>query len=124
MRPVQQQFLRGVASGAIIVIAIIVIATMLSRAIERPVAALSRAAESAAGGTFESVTAEGPREIASSRMRSTPCSPAGWLRRRSGRLSPSDCCSSRKRNARRIARELHDDLGQALTALKMDVAAW
>ncbi|HEX7680201.1 MAG TPA: ATP-binding protein [Thermoanaerobaculia bacterium] len=121
MRPVQQQFLRGVAGGAIIVIAIIVIATMLSRAIERPVAALSHAAESAAGGTFESVTAEGPREIAQLADAFN-----AMLARRLASEKERKALSERlllvqEEERTRIARELHDDLGQALTALKMDV---
>jgi signal transduction histidine kinase len=121
MRPVQQQFLRGVAGGAIIVIAIIIIATMLSRAIERPVAALSRAAEAAAGGAFESVTAAGPREIARladafNEMLARRLDSEKELRALSERL-----LLVQEEERTRIARELHDDLGQALTALKMDV---
>jgi signal transduction histidine kinase len=121
MKPVQQQFLRGVGGGAIIVIAIIVIATMLSRAIERPVAALSRAAESAAGGAFESVTAAGPREIAQladafNEMLARRLDSEQELRALSERL-----LLVQEEERTRIARELHDDLGQSLTALKMDV---
>jgi signal transduction histidine kinase len=121
MRPVQQQFLRGVGGGAIIVIAIIIIATMLSRAIERPVAALSRAAGAAAGGAFESVTAAGPREIARladafNEMLARRLDSEKELRALSERL-----LLVQEEERTRIARELHDDLGQALTALKMDV---
>jgi signal transduction histidine kinase len=121
MRPVQREFLRGVAGGAIIVIAIIIIATMLSRAIERPVAALSRAAEAAAGGAFESVTAAGPREIARladafNEMLARRLDSEKELRALSERL-----LLVQEEERTRIARELHDDLGQALTALKMDV---
>lgn len=121
MRPVQQQFLRGVAGGAIIVIAIIIIATMLSRAIERPVAALSRAAEAAADGAFESVTAAGPREIAQladtfNAMLARRLEGERELKALSERL-----LLVQEEERTRIARELHDDLGQALTALKMDV---
>ncbi|HXA20387.1 MAG TPA: ATP-binding protein [Thermoanaerobaculia bacterium] len=121
MRPVQQQFLRGVAGGAVIVIAIIIIATMISRAIERPVAALSRAAEAAAHGAFESVTAAGPREIAQlaetfNVMLARRLEGEQELRALSERL-----LLVQEEERTRIARELHDDLGQALTALKMDV---
>jgi len=121
MRPVQHEFLRGIAGGAIIVIAIIVIATMLSRAIERPVGALSRAAEAAAGGAFESVAAAGPREIAQlanafNTMLARRLDSEKELRALSERL-----LLVQEEERTRIAREIHDDLGQALTALKMDV---
>jgi signal transduction histidine kinase len=121
MRPVQREFLRGVGGGAIILIAIIVIATMLSRAIERPVAALSRAAEAAAGGAFERVTAAGPREIAQladafNAMLARRRESERELRALSDRL-----LLVQEEERTRIARELHDDLGQSLTALKMDV---
>lgn len=121
MHPVQHDFLQGVAGGAIIVMAIIIIATMLSRAIERPVAALSRAAEVAAGGAFERVTAAGPREIsqladAFNAMLARRLDSEEELRALSERL-----LLVQEEERTRIARELHDDLGQSLTALKMDV---
>lgn len=121
MKPVQQQFLRGVAGGAIIVIAIIIIATMLSRAIERPVAALSRAAEAAAGGAFESVTAEGPREIAQLADAFNAMLARRLASEKERRALSERLLLVQEEERTRIARELHDDLGQALTALKMDV---
>jgi signal transduction histidine kinase len=121
MQPVRRSFLRGVAGGAIIVVAVIIIATMLSRAIERPVAALSRAAEAATGGSFESVTAAGPREIAQladtfNAMLARRLEGERELKALSERL-----LLVQEEERTRIARELHDDLGQSLTALKMDV---
>jgi signal transduction histidine kinase len=121
MQPVRRSFQRGVAGGVIIVVAIIVIATMLSRAIERPVAALSRAAEAATGGSFESVTAAGPREIAQlaetfNAMISRRLEGERELKALSERL-----LLVQEEERTRIARELHDDLGQSLTALKMDI---
>ena len=128
MEEVRQTFVRGIAGGIIILIVIIIVATMLSRAIERPVAALSRAAEGAAAGAYSQVAEEGPREIA--QLANTF---NAMLRRRleSERKLQEDerelkALSERmllvqEEERTRIARELHDDLGQALTALKMDV---
>ncbi|MGA8808531.1 MAG: ATP-binding protein [Thermoanaerobaculia bacterium] len=128
MEEVRQTFVRGVAGGSIILIVIIIVATMLSRAIERPVAALSRAAEGAAAGAYSQVAEEGPREIA--QLANTFNT---MLRRRlesEQRLLEDErelkALSERmllvqEEERTRIARELHDDLGQALTALKMDV---
>jgi signal transduction histidine kinase len=128
MEEVRQTFVRGVGGGAIILIAVIIIATILSRAIERPVAALSRAAEGAAAGAYSQVAEEGPREIAQ-----LANSFNTMLRRRlesEQRLLEDErelkALSERmllvqEEERTRIARELHDDLGQALTALKMDV---
>jgi signal transduction histidine kinase len=121
MQPVQQTFARGVAGGAIILIAIIVIGTMLSRTIERPVAALSRAADAAAGGAYTKVAVEGPREIAHladafNTMLERRLEAEGRLKALSERL-----LFVQEEERSRIARELHDDLGQSLTALKMDV---
>src|SRR3954471_24971427 len=64
MQPVRQMFIRGAAGGAIIIILVLGLAVLLARAVERPVAALSGAAESAAAGAFGQVTVAGPREIA------------------------------------------------------------
>jgi signal transduction histidine kinase len=128
MEDVRQTFGRGIAGGIVILIAVIIIATMLSRAIERPVAALSRAAEGAAAGAYSQVAAEGPREIAQ-----LADSFNTMLRRRleaERRLLEDEremkALSERlllvqEEERTKIARELHDDLGQALTALKMDV---
>jgi signal transduction histidine kinase len=128
MEKVRRTFVRGIAGGVIILVAMIIVATMLSRAIERPVAALSRAAEGAAAGAYSQVAEEGPREIAQ-----LANSFNTMLRRRleaERRLLEDEremkALSERlllvqEEERTKIARELHDDLGQALTALKMDV---
>jgi signal transduction histidine kinase len=118
---VREMFVNGVAGGTIIIILVIVIALMLARAVERPVAALSRAAEAAAGGTFENVAAAGPREIAQlaetfNNMLARRLEGERELKALSERL-----LLVQEEERTRIARELHDDLGQALTALKMDI---
>jgi signal transduction histidine kinase len=118
---VREIFVNGVAGGTVIILVVIVIALMLARAVERPVAALSRAAEAAAGGAFEGVTAAGPREIAQladtfNAMLTRRLEVERELKALSERL-----LLVQEEERTRIARELHDDLGQALTALKMDV---
>jgi len=128
MEDVRMTFERGVAGGVIVLLVIVAIATMLSRAIERPFVALSRAVERAATGNYSQVAVEGPREIAH-----LASSFNTMLRRRleAERQLVHDehelkALSERlllvqEEERTRIARELHDDLGQSLTALKMDV---
>jgi signal transduction histidine kinase len=121
MRPVRQMFIRGAAGGAIIIILVVGLAFLLARAVERPVAALSRAAEQAAAGAFRRVGVAGPLEIAQlaetfNTMLSRRLEGERDLKALSDRL-----LLVQEEERTRIARELHDDLGQSLTALKMDV---
>src|SRR3954469_20852473 len=121
MQPVRQMFIRGAAGGAIIIILVLGLAFLLARAVERPVAALSRAAEHAAAGAFGRVGVAGPLEIAQlgetfNTMLSRRLDGERDLKALSERL-----LLVQEEERTRIARELHDDLGQALTALKMDV---
>ena len=128
MQPVRQMFMRGAVGGAIIIILVVGVAVVLARAVERPVAALSRAAEGAAAGAFGQVGVAGPREIA--QLAET------FNTMLTRRLEAEQRLLEGERNLKalsdrlllvqeeertRIARELHDDLGQSLTALKMDV---
>jgi len=128
MQPVRQMFVRGAAGGAIIILLVVALAVWLARAVERPVAALSRAAEAAAAGAFGSVRVAGPREIA--QLAET------FNTMLTRRLEAENRHVEDERNLKalsdrllliqeeertKIARELHDDLGQSLTALKMDV---
>jgi signal transduction histidine kinase len=121
---VREMFVNGVVGGTIIILVVVIVALMLARAVERPVAALSRAAESASRGAFESVTAAGPREIAQlantfNTMLARRLEVERELKALSERL-----LLVQEEERTRIARELHDDLGQALTALKMDVGGF
>jgi len=121
MQPVRQMFVRGAAGGIIIIILVIGVAVLLARAVERPVAALSRAAEGAAAGAFGKVSVAGPREIAQlaetfNTMLTRRLEGERDLKALSDRL-----LLVQEEERTRIARELHDDLGQSLTALKMDV---
>jgi signal transduction histidine kinase len=128
MQPVRQMFIRGAAGGAIIVILVVGLAFLLARAVERPVAALSRAAEQAAGGAFGRVGVAGPLEIA--RLAETFNTMLSRRLEAEQRLLEGErdlkALSDRlllvqEEERTKIARELHDDLGQSLTALKMDV---
>ena len=128
MQPVRQMFAGGAAGGTIIIIVVVLVAVLLARAVERPVAALSRAAEGAAAGAFGPVGVAGPREIAqlaeafntilARRLEAEQRLREGErdLKALSDRL-----LLVQEEERTKIARELHDDLGQSLTALKMDV---
>jgi signal transduction histidine kinase len=92
MQPVRQMFVRGVEGGIVIIIIVVAIAGILSRGIERPIQLLV--------GTAEQRMLDDERK----------------LKALSDRL-----LVVQEEERSRIARELHDDLGQSLTALKMDV---
>ena len=92
MEPVRQMFVRGVEGGVVIILIVIIIAAILSRGIERPIRILV--------GTAEQRMIDDERK----------------LKALSDRL-----LVVQEEERSRIARELHDDLGQSLTALKMDV---
>ncbi|HWW61710.1 MAG TPA: sensor histidine kinase, partial [Thermoanaerobaculia bacterium] len=108
--------------GAIIVLILVAGATILARAVERPIASLVVAADSAARGAFgEMPTSVGPRELSTlagsfNHMVSARSQSEHRLKALSERL-----LVVQEEERSRIARELHDDLGQSLTALKMDV---
>jgi len=92
MQPVRQMFVRGVEGGVVIVIIVVAIAGILAGGIERPIRLLV--------GTAEQRMLDDERK----------------LKALSDRL-----LVVQEEERSRIARELHDDLGQSLTALKMDV---
>ena len=122
MAPVRQAFLRGAMGGSAIILIVFGIAAWLSRALQRPIRALGKAAESLARGGFGKVEA-GPAPLEIVRLAD---SFNEMVERRAAAERKLKALSDRlllvqEEERSRIARELHDDLGQLLTALKMDV---
>ena len=127
--PIREMLLNG-AIGAIGIAFIVVVMTLtLARKIGRPIQALAAAARTADDGAYSGVdVVEGPLEIATltrafnqmvekrSRVESEMLESERTLKALSDRL-----LVVQEEERTRIAREIHDDLGQALTALKMDV---
>jgi signal transduction histidine kinase len=129
LRPVWQAYIAGTAGVALIVLLIRFLAVWLARRIERPVSALVTAAETAARtGYGRADTEGGPSEIvrlsaAFNEMlerRSAAENRTRESERNLKALSES-LLNAHEQERLRIAREIHDDLGQALTALKMDI---
>jgi signal transduction histidine kinase len=129
MEPVRRMFLRGVGGGLIIMIIVIAAAIVIARAIERPIAKLAAAAKSVAKGAYGTVDLdEGPLEITTlghvfnDMVASRSEAEAQLMEGERNLKAVSERLLMVQEEERsRIARELHDDLGQALTALKMDM---
>jgi signal transduction histidine kinase len=128
MQPLRRLIVRGVLGGAAIVAIVILAALLLARRIQKPIDALARAAGSIAGGTYGTVTVEGPREIAflaetfNSMVTSHAVSEARLRESERNLHALSERILAVQEEERtRIAREIHDELGQSLSALKMDV---
>jgi signal transduction histidine kinase len=129
MQPVRQTFVRGLAGGVGIVLILVLVAVLLSRMIERPLASLATAAELARRGSYtEALAGEGPREVVA--LAHSFNDMVGARVRSEARMHDDEkkmkALSERllvvqEEERAHIARELHDDLGQSLTALKMDV---
>jgi signal transduction histidine kinase len=127
--PVREMLINASIGSIGIIFIVVVMTLVLARKIGRPIYALAGAATAADEGAYARVrSGEGPREIvaltnafnqmvdrreeADERMRNGERK----LKALSERL-----LTVQEEERGRIARELHDDLGQALTALKMDI---
>lgn len=122
MQTVRTMVVIGAAGAAAITLLISVIAIVMSRGIQRPVHALMHATENAARTGYGRAEAlDGPLEIARlaaafNAMVAQRSESEQHLKAMSERL-----LLVQEQERMRVARELHDDLGQSLTALKMDV---
>ena len=129
MKPVRRLFIQGGLVTLAILLLAFGAARALSRFVERPINDLVRAAGSIAReGYAGNVPVDGPREIAAlgeafnhmverrSEAEARIVASEQNLKALSDRL-----LVVQEQERTRIAREIHDDLGQSLTALKMDV---
>jgi signal transduction histidine kinase len=129
MASVRSLLVRGAIAGAIILALVIVLALRLSRAIERPLESLARAAKRIGDEGFVGrVPADGPREIAVvgtefNRMVESRAEAERALVDSRGQLEAlsKKLLEVQEDERSRIAREIHDELGQLLTALNMDI---
>lgn len=129
MKPARDRFVRGVAAGALVVLIVLLFAHRLSGSIERPIGDLAAAAESVGREGFgTSVPVGGPKEVASlgrafnAMVESRAVAEARVTESERNLKALSDrLIVVQEEERRRIAREVHDDLGQLLTALKMDI---
>ena len=127
--PVRELFLKGMMAGLIVVVVLFVWSLRLSRAIERPLGALAAAAQRVEDSGYTTpVPTAGPREIvyvgeAFNRMVARRAEADAALVESRNQLETLSkrLLEVQEEERTRIAREIHDDLGQRLTALKIDV---
>jgi signal transduction histidine kinase len=129
MRPVRTLIVRGLVSGAVIIVTLSLFALWLSRRIEAPIEALARAAgEIAHAGFTRPIPVKGPREIATLGeafnemvLRRAEAEARMAESERNLKALSDRLLTVQEQERTTIAREIHDELGQSLTALKMDI---
>jgi signal transduction histidine kinase len=128
VEPVREMLLNGAIGGFGIVFIVVVLTSMVTRRINRPIRALVTAASTADEGSYGRVApVDGPLELATlasafNRMVDRRQETDRQMRVGERKLKAlhERLLAVQEEERTRIARELHDDLGQSLTALKMD----
>src|SRR5206468_2455288 len=119
---VRSLIVRGLSAGMIIFAVVLLLALRLARTIKSPLDVLAGAAKRVAdAGYVGQVPADGPREIAVVAQAFNH-----MIESRSEVETALEALSKKlldvqEEERSRIAREIHDELGQLLTALKMDI---
>lgn len=128
MEPVRPFLVRSAIGGLAIIAIVAIAALILARRIEKPIDDLAQAAAAVTAGAEATVAEQGPREIAmmARAFNEMVVSRTRYQKRIEESERNLKALSERmllveEEERRRIAREIHDDLGQSLTALKMDV---
>jgi len=123
MQPVRRLYVKGLVFGLLVILVAVGVALILSRRVERPINELAAGASAVARGSYEKVESpqRSPLEIAMladafNEMVESRAESERRLKALSERL-----LAAQEDERARIARAIHDDLGQSLTALKMDL---
>lgn len=123
MEPVGRLYIRGLIVGLLVIFVAVAVALILARTVEAPINELAAGAASVARGSYEKVQPpkKSPLEIAVladafNEMVESRSESDHRLKALSERL-----LAVQEDERARIARAIHDDLGQSLTALKMDL---
>jgi signal transduction histidine kinase len=129
MAGVRSFLIHGLVIGAIILALVSILAFRITRTIQRPLAALRNAVKRAAQpGITELVPIEGPREVrelgtAFNEMMTKRSAAESAVLQFTAQLEAlsQKLLDVQEEERTRIAREIHDELGQLLTALNMDI---
>ena len=123
MQPVRRLYIRGLIAGLLVIFVAVGVALLLARRVEAPINELAAGASAVAHGSYKKVEPpqKSPLEIAVladafNEMVESRSESEQRLKKLSERL-----LEIQEDERARIARAIHDDLGQSLTALKMDL---